>query len=407
MAPEDDDFEDLSAKPDPIKPPKKADPKKPANPRGLDLMRKKLQGKRIQTAIERIRHNFGKGSVNLLSGVPEVHTHPTAIPALDAILGVKGPSRRGFPLAMYTEISGENAGGKTILGLYLLSRLQRSGRTCGFVDMEHSLDAEHAIELGVDYEALVYARPRNGEEARDLTLELGRVLDALVVDSWGAFFSVKQVPEEKKTAKAKIAQAKKTPASRANLINETLIGLIDPMERGLTTIGLNQVRDAFSAGFSWQPEKDTTGGNFLKHFQGLHLQVGKRGTIKQGDAKVGRWIFVRIKKSKYGPDGLYCQIPFFFSGGISPEYSAVEMGLAVKTLKKKGGTAPGVYFGPQFLGQDSFAARDFLMENQEIQKQLYDELVQVGQYSRSNDRDDLGQGILDETDLGLEDGDFD
>jgi len=399
---------------DPDAPPKKPARKKARRvvpkkskkvPQGMDLMRQKMQDPKIAAMAAKMKSQFGETSVRIFDGLPEIKTVSTGLIQLDAMIGKKGKERRGLPIGCYTEISGANASGKTVLALHLLGRLQAAGYSSGFVDVELALDAEFAEEMGVEYANLVHCRPKWGEQARDMAMLMAHNLDVMVFDSWGALYSIKQIQEPPKTKSGKIKEPKATPAARTKLVNQTLINAIEPMEtRQFTVIAVNQIRDNFG-GFSFSPEKGTTGGNFLKHFQIIHIQVSKgmKQRIKKGDEVIGRYMHVKIKKSKIGPDGLWCYIPLFYKGGISCEYHAIEYGLETKVIKKKGQT---LFFGPTEIGRGKLNAKAFLEENPDVFRRIYKELEKVDTVSPQEDPED-DDDVWEDDDLDLEDGDFD
>lgn len=363
----------------PIKPKKKpartAKPKTPKTPTALESLQAKFAQGDIKKLADAIGKKWGTGSVHLGDGLPDLHCVPTGMPSLDAILASKGPDRYGIPRGFYTEVSGEKASGKTILGTWILIQFQRHGLAPGMVNVESPSDLAHFAEMGLDLEHFLYVHAKYGERALTAFTLMAQRMDVALLDSWGALYSIKQI-QAPKSINLNEDGPKASAAARSHLVNQTLINSIEPMEQRLFTfVGINQVRDKFG-GFSFNPEKDTTGGNFLKHFQMLHLGCWQGKSIKRGDVRVGREIGVTIRKTKMGIDRLSARIPFFFHGGPSPEYDAVCFGEKNKLLRKIKGK--GYVFDGTKMGASRFQAKEFLEEHPDVMSTLMRECRKVG-----------------------------
>lgn len=361
------------------KPARKANPKLSPNASPLDMLRAKFANPEIKKLMERCQTSWGKGSIILGENLPTLHCISTGLVSLDAILGSKGKDRRGIPRGFYTEISGENSAGKSLLAKWIVIQFQRHGLAPGYVNVESPMDLEHMRELGVDFEHLVLIEAKFGERAVAAFTAWAPLLDLMVLDSIGALYSIKQIQEPTKTGKLKEKGPENVTAARTKLVNQCLLNTIDPMaKKMLTFIGINQVRDSFG-NFSWAPEKGTTGGNFLKHFQMLHLQCWFGGQIKAGsgdDAQtVGRYVGVTIKKTKMGIERKTTKLPFFYLGGFSPEYDAIEFGLKNKVVKKHKTT---LVFGGVELGIGKLQAKDFLENHPDVMRSLWKACEEVG-----------------------------
>jgi recombination protein RecA len=315
----------------------------------MDENRKKA----LSAALTQIERQFGKGSVMRLGddgAIPDVSTISTGSLSLDIALGIGG-----LPKGRVVEIYGPESSGKTTLTLHVIAEAQKAGGTAAFVDAEHALDPQYAEKLGVDVDELLVSQPDTGEQALEITDMLVRsgAVDIVVVDSVAAL-----------TPKAEIEgdMGDSHMGLQARLMSQALRKLTGNIKRSNTlVIFINQIRMKIGVMFG-NPET-TTGGNALKFYSSVRLDIRRTGAIKQGDEVVGNDTKVKVVKNKVAPPFKIATFEILYGEGISHEGELIELGVQNKLIEKAG--AWYSYNGDK-IGQGKEKVRLFLKENPDV-----------------------------------------
>jgi recombination protein RecA len=313
--------------------------------------------KALQAALSQIEKQFGKGSIMKL-GEAEVSRDIQAVPTgslgLDIALGVGG-----LPRGRVVEIYGPESSGKTTLTLSVIAQMQRQGGTAAFIDAEHALDPQYARKVGVNVEELLISQPDNGEQAleiADMLVRSGSV-DIVVIDSVAAL-----------TPKAEIEGEMGEPQMglQARLMSQALRKLTSNIKRTNTlVIFINQIRMKIGVMFG-NPET-TTGGNALKFYASVRMDIRRIGAIKKGDEVTGSETRVKVVKNKVAPPFRNAEFDIMYGEGISREGEILELGVNHGVVEKSG--AWYIYNGDR-LGQGKDNCREFLKENQAMAREI-------------------------------------
>ncbi len=308
------------------------------------------KGKAIELAISQIEKQFGKGSIMKLGkdGVPvEIGSISTGSTALDIALGVGG-----VPRGRVVEIFGPESSGKTTLTLHIAAEAQKKGGTVAFIDAEHALDLSYARKLGVNTDELLLSQPDTGEQAleiADLLIRSGAV-DLIVVDSVAAL-----VPR----AELEGDMGDSHMGLQARLMSQALRKLTSTISKSNTcVVFINQIRHKIGVMFG-SPET-TTGGNALKFYATVRMDIRRIGQIKQADAVIGNRIRVKVVKNKLAPPFKDAEFDILFNEGISREGDILDLGANTNIVEKSGSWFS---YGGERLGQGREAARAFLKEH--------------------------------------------
>ena len=329
----------------------------------MDQNRKKA----LDAALSQIERQFGKGAVMRMGEQPR-----EAIPAvstgslgLDIALGIGG-----LPYGRVVEIYGPESSGKTTLTLQVIAEAQRQGKTCAFVDAEHALDPIYAEKLGVDVDSLLVSQPDTGEQALEITDMLTRsgAVDVIIVDSVAAL-----------TPKAEIEgdMGDSHVGLQARLMSQALRKLTGTVKQsGCLLVFINQIRMKIGVMFG-NPET-TTGGNALKFYSSVRLDIRRTGAVKQGDEIIGNETRVKVVKNKVAPPFRQAEFQIMYGKGIYHMGEVIDLGVQQKLIDKSG--AWYAYNGDK-IGQGKANAAKFLEENpeiaNEIESQIRKELLSV------------------------------
>lgn len=321
-----------------------------------------LRQEALQTALTTIERKYGQGSVMFLSDgahqvVPAI---PTGSIGLDLALGVKG-----IPRGRVVEIFGPESSGKTTLALQILAETQKLGGNVAFVDAEHALDVNYAYRIGVDTEKLLISQPDYGEQALEICDLLVRsgALDAIVVDSVAAL--IPQAELEGNMGEAQLG-------GQARLMSHAMRKLTGSIHRSKTSvIFINQIRMKIATGGFGNPET-TTGGNALKFYSSVRLDIRKIQSLKDKEEAYGNRVKVKVVKNKVAPPFREAQFDILYGTGVSREGELLDMGVQYGIVDKSGSWFA---FGSERLGQGKENVRAFLQENAEIRQAIEDKLL--------------------------------
>ena len=308
--------------------------------------------KALQLALAQIEKSHGKGSVMRLGDDtrPPIGVIPTGSIALDVALGVGG-----LPRGRIIEIYGPESSGKTTLTLQVIAEMQKIGGTCAFVDAEHALDVQYAAKLGVNLTDLLISQPDTGEQALEITDALVRSgsVDLIVIDSVAALVPKAEIEGEMGDA---------LPGLQARLMSQALRKLTATIKRtNCMVIFINQIRMKIGVMFG-NPET-TTGGNALKFYSSVRLDIRRTGSIKKGEEVIGNETRVKVVKNKVAPPFKQAEFDIMYGAGISREGEIIDLGVQAGIIDKAG--AWFSYNGDR-IGQGKDNARDYLREHPEL-----------------------------------------
>jgi recombination protein RecA len=313
--------------------------------------------KAIDVAVSTIEKQFGKGSIMRLGdglAPPEVKVIPTGSIGLDIALGVGG-----LPRGRVVEIYGPESSGKTTLALHVVGEAQRLGGICAFVDAEHALDVGYARKLGVRTDDLLVSQPDCGEQALEITEMLVRsgAVDVIVVDSVAALTPRAELEGEMGDAHVGL---------QARLMSQALRKLTGTIAKSHTlVIFINQIRMKIGVMFG-NPET-TTGGNALKFYASVRMDIRRVGALKDGDKVVGNRTRVKVVKNKMAPPFREVEFDILYGEGVSHEGDLVDLGAECGAIEKSGAWFG---FGGDRIGQGRENAKQFLREHPDVAKKI-------------------------------------
>jgi len=330
--------------------------------------------KAVDLAITQIERQFGKGSIMKLGGgfIADVPFISTGVLSLDIALGVGG-----VPRGRVVEIFGPESGGKTTLALHIVAEAQKANGLAAFIDAEHALDIKYAAKIGVDADSLLISQPDTGEQALEIAEVLVRSggLDVLVIDSVAAL-----VPRAELEGDMGDAQM----GLQARLMSQALRKLTGSISKSKTTvIFINQIRMKIGVFFG-NPET-TTGGNALKFYSSMRLDIRKIGAIKHGQDVIGNRTRVRVVKNKVAPPFRDTEFDIIFGEGISRENDIIDLASNSGIVEKSG--AWYSYKGER-LGQGRENTRTFLRENPDLFIQIEDEIREKFNLTKKIEKED-------------------
>ena len=312
--------------------------------------------KALQTALAQIDKSFGKGTVMRLGDRPEMNVEaiPTGSLALDAALGIGG-----VPKGRIIEIYGPESSGKTTLALHILAEAQKRGGEVAFVDAEHALDPVYAAALGVDTDNLLVSQPDTGEQALEITDALVRsgAIDAVVVDSVAALVPKQEIEGE---------MGDTFVGLQARLMSQALRKLAGTIAKtNCVVIFINQLR--MKIGVMYGNPETTTGGNALKFYSSVRLDVRRIEAIKEGGNVVGNKTRVKVVKNKVAPPFREAVFEIMYGQGISKWGELVDLAVQMDIIQKSGSWFS---MGDERIGQGANSVKDYLMNNPDIAEQV-------------------------------------
>ena len=311
------------------------------------------KAKALQAALAQIEKQFGKGTIMRLGEgevIEDIQVVSTGSLGLDVALGVGG-----LPRGRVIEIYGPESSGKTTLTLQVIAEMQKMAGTCAFVDAEHALDVQYAQKLGVNLQDLLISQPDTGEQALEIVDSLVRsgAVDLIVIDSVAALTPKAELEGE---------MGDSLPGLQARLMSQALRKLTAHIKKtNCTDIFINQIR--MKIGVMFGSPETTTGGNALKFYASVRLDIRRTGTIKKGEESIGNETKVKVVKNKVAPPFKTAEFDILFGEGISRHGEIIDMGVAAKIVDKSG--AWYAYQGEK-IGQGRDNAREFLRENHEL-----------------------------------------
>ena len=316
----------------------------------VDLKKAKLQA--LQAAMSKIEKDFGKGSIMKLGdeNVEKVEVIPTGSISLNAALGVGG-----FPKGRIIEIYGPESSGKTTLAIHAIAEAQKSGGIAAFIDAEHAFDRFYAEKLGVDTSTLLISQPDNGEQALEIAEQLIRssALDILVVDSVAALTPKNEIEGE---------MGDRNVGLQARLMSQAMRKLTGAISRTNTTcIFINQLREKIGVMFG-NPET-TTGGNALKFYASVRLDVRRTTQLKDGDEALGNRTKVKVVKNKMAPPFKKAEFDIVYGEGISHSAEIADLAVEFDIIHKSGSWFS---YNGEKLAQGAAAVKQLLKDNVEL-----------------------------------------
>ena len=319
--------------------------------------------KALQAAMAKIEKDFGKGAIMKMGDekVENVEVIPTGSIGLNAALGVGG-----YPKGRIIEIYGPESSGKTTLAIHAIAECQKAGGVAAFIDAEHAFDRFYAEKLGVDISNLLISQPDNGEQALEIADQLIRssAVDLLIVDSVAALTPKKEIEGD---------MGDSAVGLHARLMSQALRKLTGTIAKTKTTcIFINQLREKIGVMFG-NPET-TTGGNALKFYASVRLDIRKSQSIKDGDTILGNQVKVKVVKNKVAPPFRKAEFEITFGEGISKVGEIIDLSTEYEIIKKSGSWFS---YGDTKLGQGRDAVKEMLKDNPELCEELEAKIMQV------------------------------
>ncbi|MCX6767019.1 MAG: recombinase RecA [Candidatus Moranbacteria bacterium] len=310
----------------------------------------------LENTVKEIKDRFGEGSIMKLGDVKRVDVAaiPTGAPSLDIALGIGG-----VPRGRIIEIYGPESSGKTTLALHIVANAQKAGGSAAFIDAEHALDPQYAKKIGVNLEDLLISQPDNGEQALDIVEALvkSNAVDVIVIDSVAALTPQAEIEGE---------MGDSHMGRQARLMSQALRKLTAiGAKSNVTIIFINQIRMKIGVVFG-NPET-TTGGNALKFYASVRIEVRRAAQIKQGEQIVGNRVKAKIVKNKVAPPFQVTEFDIMYNEGISKEGDLIDTGVKYEVVTKTGNSFS---FGEVKLGVGREKAKTFLRENPKLYKEI-------------------------------------
>ena len=312
--------------------------------------------KMLQLTMDKLEKTYGKGSIMKMGdkAVEEVEIISTGSLTLDLALGING-----LPKGRIIEIYGPESSGKTTLAIHAMAEAQKAGGIAAFIDAEHAFDRFYAQKLGVDTENLLISQPDNGEQALEIAENLIRsgAIDIIVIDSVAALTPKSEIEGEIGDSKMGL---------QARLMSQALRKLTSTISKtNCCCIFINQLREKIGVMFG-NPET-TTGGNALKFYASIRLDIRRIGQIKEGDSVVGNRTRVKVIKNKLAPPFRQAEFDILYGEGISKVGEIIDLGVEQNVVKKSGSWFS---YGETKLGQGRDAVKQLMLDNQEMSEEI-------------------------------------
>lgn len=347
------------------------------------------RAKALSAALAQIEKQFGKGSVMRYGDnevAHDIQVVSTGSLGLDIALGVGG-----LPRGRVIEIYGPESSGKTTLTLQVIAEMQKIGGTCAFIDAEHALDVQYAAKLGVNLSDLLISQPDTGEQALEITDALVRSgsVDLIVVDSVAALVPKAEIEGD---------MGDNLPGLQARLMSQALRKLTASIKRtNCMVIFINQIR--MKIGVMFGSPETTTGGNALKFYSSVRLDIRRIGSIKKGDEVVGNETRVKVVKNKVAPPFKQVEFDIMYGSGISREGEIIDMGVKAGIVDKAG--AWFSYDGTR-IGQGKDNVREYLREHPEMAREIENKIrqnmgiIEMGQTVDPDESDNIEDDFIEE-----------
>jgi recombination protein RecA len=324
--------------------------------------------KALQAALSQIEKQFGKGSIMRLGEgevIADIQVVSTGSLGLDIALGVGG-----LPRGRVVEIYGPESSGKTTLTLQVIAEMQKLNGVCAFIDAEHALDAQYAQKLGVDLTELLISQPDTGEQALEIVDALVRSgsVDLIVIDSVAALTPKAELEGE---------MGDSLPGLQARLMSQALRKLTATIKKTNTmVIFINQIR--MKIGVMFGSPETTTGGNALKFYASVRLDIRRVGSIKKGEEVIGNETKVKVVKNKVAPPFKTADFDILYGEGISREGEIIDLGVTARVVDK---TGSWYAYNGEKIGQGKDNSREFLRENPDIAHEIENKIRESLQIS--------------------------
>jgi recombination protein RecA len=325
-----------------------------------DIRNEKL--KAVKLAMGKIEKDYGKGSIMMLGSQPveEIPVIKSGSIALDIALGVGG-----YPRGRVVEIYGPEASGKTTLAIHAIAEAQKAGGIAAFIDAEHAFDRAYSEKLGVDVENLIISQPDNGEQALEIADNLIRsgAIDIIVIDSVAALTPRAEIEGEKGDSKMGL---------QARLMSQALRKLTASINKTNTCcIFINQLREKIGILFG-NPET-TTGGNALKFYSSIRIDIRRSGQLKDSDDVTGSRTKVKVVKNKVAPPFKKAEFDIIYGEGISRVGEIIDLGVDLEIIKKSGSWFS---YGETKLGQGRDSVKTILEDNPELMEEIENKIIE-------------------------------